>query len=55
MSLGEQRADAVRRWLLAEGVQPTQMTTLSYGEEQLTSAQTNDAAMRSNRRVVIKY
>ncbi|MBK1695286.1 hypothetical protein CKO09_11145 [Chromatium weissei] len=55
LSLGEQRADAVRRWLLTEGVPPQQMATLSYGEEQPTTAQMNDSAMQSNRRVVIQY
>lgn len=55
LSLAEQRAEAVRQWMLAEGVPPRQMATLSYGEEQPASAQTDDAAQRSNRRVVITY
>jgi peptidoglycan-associated lipoprotein len=48
LSLGEQRADAVRRLLFAEGVLPNQVTMLSYGEERLIDP-------RSNHRVIINY
>jgi peptidoglycan-associated lipoprotein len=32
LALGDQRAEAVRRFMMAEGVTPQQMATLSYGE-----------------------
>ena len=55
LALGDQRAETVRRFMLAEGVRPDQMTTLSYGEERPASSGHNESAWRQNRRVIIQY
>lgn len=55
LALGEQRADAVRRFMLAEGVRADQLETLSYGEERPASVGHDEAAWRQNRRVFIAY
>ncbi len=55
LSLGDQRADAVRRIMLAEGVPPDQMTTLSYGEERPADPGHGEPSWRLNRRVIIQY
>ncbi|SDY01490.1 peptidoglycan-associated lipoprotein [Allochromatium warmingii] len=55
LALGDQRAEAVRRFMLAEGVPTEQLTTLSYGEERPADAGHRDAAWRLNRRVMIQY
>ncbi|MBK5965644.1 peptidoglycan-associated lipoprotein [Thiocystis minor] len=55
LSLGDQRADAVRRFLLAEGVPPDRMSTLSYGEERPADPGHGEPSWRANRRVIIQY
>lgn len=55
LALADQRADAVRRFMIAEGVLPDQMATLSYGEERPTDGGHSEAAWRQNRRVIIQY
>jgi peptidoglycan-associated lipoprotein len=56
-SLGERRALAVRELLIAEGVDPTRVTTLSYGEDKPADTGHDEAAWAKNRRgdfVVLK-
>lgn len=55
LSLGDQRAETVRRFMLAEGVSAEQMATLSYGEERPADLGHSDPSWRANRRVVIQY
>jgi peptidoglycan-associated lipoprotein len=55
LSLGDQRADAVRRFMLAEGVTPNQMATLSYGEERPADPGHDESSWGANRRVIIHY
>lgn len=55
LALGDRRAEAVRRLMLAEGVPPNQLNTLSYGEERPADQGHGEDAWRQNRRVVIQY
>ncbi len=55
IALSERRAKAVERFLKAEGVLSTQMTTVAYGEERPIDFGHNQAAWAKNRRVVIIY
>jgi len=55
LALGYQRADAVRRFMTAEGVVPEQLTNLSYGEERPADPGHGESAWRQNRRVILQY
>jgi peptidoglycan-associated lipoprotein len=55
LALGEQRADTVRRFLVAEGVPDRQIHTMSYGEEQPADPGHSEAAWALNRRVELVY
>jgi peptidoglycan-associated lipoprotein len=55
LALGDQRADAVRRFLAAEGVPDGQMNRLSYGEERPADRGQGEAAWALNRRVELVY
>ncbi|EXJ16955.1 peptidoglycan-associated lipoprotein Pal [Imhoffiella purpurea] len=55
LALGDQRAETVRKFMLAEGVRADQMTTLSYGEERPADSGHSETAWRQNRRVIIQY
>jgi peptidoglycan-associated lipoprotein len=50
MALGERRAQATREFLIARGVAPARMMTLSYGEERPQCAERNEACWSKNRR-----
>ena len=51
IGLGERRAQSVRRALLLQGVNETQLTTVSYGEERPAVQGSDEAAYARNRRV----
>jgi len=51
IGLGERRAQSVRRALLLQGVNETQLTTVSYGEERPAVQGSDEAAYAKNRRV----
>lgn len=51
IGLGERRAQSVRRALLLQGVNETQLTTVSYGAERPAVAGDDEAAYSKNRRV----
>lgn len=51
IGLGERRAQSVRRALLLQGVNETQLTTVSYGEERPAVPGSDEAAYAKNRRV----
>ena len=55
IALGERRADAVERVMVAEGAAPGQLSVVSYGEERPSSLGTGEEAMSLNRRVEILY
>jgi peptidoglycan-associated lipoprotein len=55
LALGEQRAEQVRRFLLAEGVSGSQIDTLSYGEERAADPGHYESAWALNRRAVLVY
>lgn len=54
MALGERRANAVRDFLLLQGVNGSQMEAISYGEERPVQDGTSDYARGQNRRVELK-
>jgi peptidoglycan-associated lipoprotein len=55
IGLGERRAQAVRRALMLQGVNDTQITTVSYGEERPAVAGSDESAYSRNRRVELVY
>jgi len=55
IGLGERRANAVRSYLIAEGVPASQITTLSFGEERPVDYGHNETAWAKNRRAVLDY
>ncbi len=55
IGLGERRAQAVQRAMVAYGVSPQQMRTVSYGEERPAVAGQDESSYEQNRRVEIAY
>lgn len=55
LALGEKRANSVRDALTILGVNPLQITTLSYGEERPVDRGNNEMAWQLNRRVELVY
>jgi peptidoglycan-associated lipoprotein len=55
IGLGERRANAVKRFLEAEGVSPSQIGTLSYGEERPAVYGNDELSWAENRRAVLVY
>lgn len=51
MALGERRAQSAKQFLMSIGVEPSRMTTISYGEEKPFDPGHNEAAWAKNRRV----
>jgi peptidoglycan-associated lipoprotein len=52
LALGDRRANAVKNYLLALGVTPARLLTISYGEERPADPGHDDAAWSQNRRAV---
>ncbi|WP_375592607.1 peptidoglycan-associated lipoprotein Pal [Algihabitans albus] len=52
LALGERRASAVRQYLIALGVAPTRVGTISFGKERPAVLGSNEAAWAQNRRGV---
>ena len=52
LALGERRANAVKNYLVAVGVSPSRVTTISYGKEQPAVLGATEAAWAQNRRGV---
>jgi len=52
LALGERRANAVRNYLVAQGVDPNRIQTISYGKERPEVAESNETAWAQNRRGV---
>lgn len=55
LALGERRAGAVERYLNVQGVSPSQIEVVSYGEERPAARGQNEQAYAQNRRVVFAY
>jgi peptidoglycan-associated lipoprotein len=52
LALGERRANAAKNYLVAVGVSPSRITTISYGKEQPAVLGATEAAWAQNRRGV---
>lgn len=52
LALGERRAQAARNYLIALGISPSRITTISYGKERPAVVGSNEAAWAQNRRAV---
>ncbi len=55
MALGERRANAVRDYLVLQGVDASQIETVSYGEERPAEVGSYDSAWSKNRRTELAY
>ena len=55
LALGQKRAEAVRRALVALGVSESQLEAVSLGEEKARSGANDDAAQAENRRADLVY
>jgi peptidoglycan-associated lipoprotein len=55
IALGEYRANAVKRLLLAQGTQESQIITISFGEERPLDPGLDEAAWSQNRRAELLY
>lgn len=55
MALGQRRAEAVKGVLLAEGVAPDQVETVSYGEERPAEPGHDEMAWAKNRRAELVF
>ena len=55
LALGERRAKAVAQVLILNGVQASQIKTVSYGEEQPAAEGHDESAWSQNRRGVLEY
>ena len=51
MNLGQQRADAVRNYLISMGVDSERLYTISYGEERPLEIGADNQSLKKNRRV----
>lgn len=54
MALGERRAQAVKRYLVLQGVSSSQLEVVSYGEESPSAAGHDEQAWSLNRRVELR-
>jgi len=50
LALGQRRADAVKRYLIALGVPTGRLSTISYGEERPVCTQPDESCYARNRR-----
>ncbi|MFN2432058.1 MAG: peptidoglycan-associated lipoprotein Pal [Gemmatimonadota bacterium] len=50
LALGERRAQAAKDYLVNAGIDPSRITTISYGEEQPAIDESNESAWAENRR-----
>lgn len=55
IALGERRANAVRDFLVLQGVSASSLEVVSYGEERPIATGSDEASYARNRRVEIKY
>jgi peptidoglycan-associated lipoprotein len=55
MALGEKRANAVRDFLVTQGVSGASLEVVSFGEEQPAATGHEESSWSQNRRVEVKY
>lgn len=55
IALGERRAKAVSKLMVLQGVSPSQIEVISFGEERPVSSSHNESSWSVNRRVEILY
>jgi peptidoglycan-associated lipoprotein len=55
MALGEKRANAVRDFLVTQGVSGSALEVVSFGEEQPAATGHDESSWSQNRRVEVKY
>ena len=55
MALGEKRANAVRDFLVTQGVNGSSLDVISFGEEQPVATGSDEYSYSQNRRVEVKY
>lgn len=55
MALGEKRANAVRDFLVTQGVKGSSLEVVSFGEEQPAATGHDESSWSQNRRVEVKY
>ncbi|MGB3609146.1 MAG: peptidoglycan-associated lipoprotein Pal [Cellvibrio sp.] len=55
IALGERRANAVRDFLVLQGVSASSLEVISYGEERPLATGSDESAYAQNRRVELKY
>jgi peptidoglycan-associated lipoprotein len=55
IALGDRRAQSVRRFLLFQGVNPDQISTVSYGEAHAVCSEHKEDCWSQNRRAVLVY
>ncbi|MCS5709465.1 peptidoglycan-associated lipoprotein Pal [Candidatus Berkiella cookevillensis] len=55
VGLGERRGNAVSRFLMSNGVSPSQINVVSYGAEKPEAMGSGEDAYRQNRRAIIVY
>lgn len=55
LALGEKRANAVRDFLVTQGVNGSSLEVVSFGEEQPAATGHDEASWAQNRRVEVKY
>jgi peptidoglycan-associated lipoprotein len=53
LALGERRANAAKSYLVAKGIDPKRLQTISYGKERPAVVGSNEAAWAQNRRAVL--
>jgi len=55
LALGERRADTVKRYLVVQGVNPSQLESVSYGEERPAMMGSDESSWSKNRRAELSY
>jgi len=55
LALGERRANTVKRYLIVQGANPSQLESISFGEERPAEVGGDEAAWSKNRRAEISY
>ena len=54
IALGDRRANAVRTYMIAQGLAPARVTVISYGEERPVAAGSGEGSWSKNRRAEFK-
>ena len=55
LALGERRADTVKRYLIVQGANPSQLESVSFGEERPAMLESDESSWSKNRRTEIQY